>query len=163
MKYFKPIIFFILLLRFNFSVAQNKDTLYLLLKKDYERVIRLEFKNWIGINDTDNINKNEIIYYKVTKSKKKSEQSDLYYDFTFFNQKSTLYKEKDRPPLKLYKNKCFLKEIKSKTIPMSKIVELDYLEVLEKYRNDNYVFFLIDEADFKGRKIIIREVIIVFP
>jgi hypothetical protein len=63
----------------------------------------------------------------------------------------------------LHKNKCFLKKIKSKTIPISKIVELDYSAVLEKYRNDNYVFFIIDEADFKGRKIIIREVIIVFP
>lgn len=163
MNLYKTIIYSILFLSFNFSIAQNRDTLYLLLKKDYERVIRLEYKNWIGINDTDNTNKNEIIYYKVAKSKKKSEQSDLYYDFTFFNQKSTLYKGTDRPPLKIYKNKCFLKKIKSKTIPISKIVDLDYSEVIEKYKNDNYVFFMIDEADNKRRKIILREVIIVFP
>ena len=99
MNLYKNIIYSILFLSFNFSVAQKRDTLYLLLKKDYERVIRLEHKNWIGINDTDNTNKNEIIYYKVTKSKKKSEQSDLYYDFTFFNQKVRFYTSRKCTPL----------------------------------------------------------------
>lgn len=150
------------LLSFNVIEAQTIDTLYILIKKDNEKINRIVHKTWLGIDDSDNNNKNETFFYAVHKTISKNRDFELFH-FVFYNQKSSLYIGDKHPPLKFCKNKRFLKKIKEKTIDISEIKELEVSEVHEKYRNKNYVFFIIDEIDFKGKKIIVREVEIGFP
>lgn len=106
MKFFIILIFF--LFSYSLSTAQTKDTLYILIKKDNEKINRIVHKNWLGIDDGDNNNKNETIFYAVHKTTSKNRGFELFH-FAFYNQKSSSYIGDNHPPLKFCKNKRFLK------------------------------------------------------